>query len=149
MGSVALAIVLLAASPASAASGQMPKSPSEYYAAGETFAHCSAHFTFAGDLARSQGMSESATAFDDMARGWRLAGLFLLVGGVESGREATVEQLFDDLAATQMGQLRAVREMHPGGYSTLVTAKFQDECGPWTELQKSIIAAMRRTPTPQ
>lgn len=140
------ALILLSAT---AAVGQeMPQTPGEFYRAGERFAHCSAHFAFASRIAREQGLPDNAVAFEGMERGWRLAGLILLTEGLDPVRQPQVQDLFANLQSAKLDQIKAWRELGPQTYSKTMLDEFQANCAPWTNLQKSIIAAMRGAAAP-
>lgn len=126
-----------------AAAQEMPKTAAEFYRTGERFAHCSAHFAFAAKIAREQGLNDNANAFEGMERGWRLAGLLLLTEGLDGSRQPQVQQAFADLQAVQVDQIKAWRELEPRTYSEKMLDEFELQCRPWSDLQKSIIAAMR------
>ena len=122
---------------------EMPTTPAGFYKAGERFAHCSAHFSFAANLARQNELPDSATAFEGMERGWRVAGLILLTEGLDTSRQTEAEGIFATLQQVKMDQVKAWREVDPDGYSKSVTADFDQQCAPWVDLQKAIIAALR------
>ena len=127
---------------------EMPRTLGEFYRAGERFAHCSAHFAFMAPIAREQGLPDNAVAFEGMERGWRLAGLMLLIEGLDSVRQPQVQDLFANLQSAKLDQIKAWRELEPQTYSKTMLDDLQANCGPWTDLQKSIIAAMRGAATP-
>ena len=127
---------------------EMPRTPGEFYRAGERFAHCSAHFAFTARIAREQGLPDNAVAFEGMERGWRLAGLMLLTEGLDPVRQPQVQDLFANLQSAKLDQIKAWRELEPQTYSKTMLDDFQANCAPWTDLQKSIIAAMRGAAAP-
>lgn len=144
-GVVAGLLLAMTAPPVNAQA--MPTTTTEFYQTGERFAHCSAHFAFAAEVARQNAHPDSAEAFDGMERGWRVAGLFLLVGGLDPSRQIEVQDTFANLQRSKIEQLRAWREVEPDSYSAVMVDEFQAECAPWSGLQQSIIAAMRSGPT--
>jgi hypothetical protein len=142
-----IAAIILSVAMATAGSdgraGDMPSTPTGFYQAGETFAQCSAHFAFAAEAARDVGLTDTATALEDLERGWALAGGVLLWLGLTESRRPGVEQLFADLEGAKVAQFRSWRELEPQGYSQRMTSLFQSECAPWVDLQEAIIAGLR------
>lgn len=135
----------MVALPFDAVSQDFPRTRSEFYEVGERFAHCSAYFAHAASAAERAGLSESANAFSGMERGWALAGTLLLTEGVDETRQTDVQVLFGTLQHNKLDQIRAQQEL---GQSADESAQaYQRECGPWTDMQKSIIQAMRAGPT--
>jgi hypothetical protein len=122
----------------------MPTTSVDFYKAGERFAQCSAHFAFAARIARENNLPDNATAFEGMERGWRVAGLVLLAQGLDPSRSTEVEATFGNMQAIKIDQIKAWRELDPEGYSKTVLDEYEAKCLPWSELQKSIIAALRR-----
>lgn len=146
---LSLLALLAVLTPASVLAQEMPTTQAGFYQAGQTFAHCSAHFRFAAEVARGNSLADNATAFEGMERGWRLAGLPLLTEGLDPSRQIQVQQVFADLQANKIDQFRAWRELEPQTYSQRMLREYEAACGPWAELQKSIIAAMRSGSSPR
>ena len=142
-----VAIALIAAgmfAPAAHAQAAFPQTQSEHYQAGQQFASCSAYFRYGASLARTIGLEDSAVAIEGMERGWKVAGIFLLVDGLDDARQSEVEDLFDAFQAIKVDQIRANREMaEVRGTVFDPTAEFQAECGDWSDMQKAIVQAMR------
>lgn len=126
------------------AQAAFPQTQSEHYRAGQQFASCSAYFRYGADVARAVGLENSAVAIEGMERGWRLAGMFLLVDGLDDSRQTEVETLFENLQAIKVDQLKADRELAEArGVSFDPVAGFQAECGEWEPIQQAIIEALR------
>jgi hypothetical protein len=148
---IASVIALATSLTASAAwSQEFPQTRAEHYEVGQRFASCSAYFAYGADVARSAGLEDSAVAIEGMERGWRLAGMFLLVDGLAESRQTETETTFLTLQEIKVDQLKARRELgvvmgndDPEAW----IAEYQEECGPWLPMQQSIIQAMRTAPT--
>lgn len=144
---VTLAVI---ARPTSVAAQEFPTSQSEFYAVGETFAHCSGHFAFAAEVARSNSLVDTAVSFEGMERGWRVAGMIFLVEGLDASRQTEVETLFGTMQQIEVERLRAEREVAQAigdaSYDALSGERFMVLCGPWIELQQATIRALRSGP---
>ena len=144
---VSLAMI---ARPASVAAQEFPTSESEFYAVGETFAQCSGHFAFAAEVARKNGLADTAVSFEGMERGWTVAGVAIQVEGLDASRQAEVETLFGNMQQIEVERLRAEREVAratgDASYDALAGERFLRLCGPWIELQQAIIRALRSGP---
>lgn len=139
---------------ASGASSQEPTFPTtqrEFYQAGQQFAYCSAYFHYGAGIARNRGLNDSAVAIEGMERGWSLAGLLLLTEGLDESRQTEAETTFETMKQIKLDQIKGRREMGQvnGGddYVQEWMSDYQEECGPWSDMQKAIIQAMRSGPT--
>lgn len=147
MRSLIIAAIMAISAPAVAQ--EFPTTPAEHYQVGQTFASCAGFFTYGAEVARSAGLEDSAVAIEGMERGWSLAGMFILVDGLDPSRQTETEETFGNMKLIKVEQLRAQREM---GRATgnddpeAWIAAYQAECGPWLDLQKAIIQAMRSAP---
>ena len=128
---------------------EFPTTPAEHYQVGQTFASCAGYFAYGAEIARSAGLEDSAVAIEGMERGWSLAGMFILVDGLDPSRQTETEETFGNMKLIKVEQLRAQREMagatgndDPEAW----IADYQAECGPWLDMQKAIIQAMRTAP---
>lgn len=142
-------VMAVASAMASSAHSQaaFPETQSEHYQAGQQFANCSAYFHFGADLARRNGMEDSAVAIEGMERGWEVAGMFLLVDGLDESRQTELESTFETLQAIKLDQIKGEREMaEASGIVFDPAAAYQAECGEWSDMQKAIIQAMRSGP---
>ena len=149
MRTIAIALIgaFISGAPAQAQAA-FPKTPSEYYRAGQKFASCSAYFRYGASLARARGLEDSAIAIEGMERGWKVAGVFLLVDGLDKTRQVQVEAIFGNFQAIKMDQIKANREMAEArGEVFDPAAEYQAECGEWSGMQKVIIQALRSGPT--
>ena len=82
-----------------------------------------------------------------MERGWKLAGMFLLVDGLDESRQLEVEDIFENFQAIKVDQIKAHREMAEARGTVFdPAAEFQAECSDWSDMQKAIIQAMRSGP---
>lgn len=128
-----------------------PSSRTDFYRVGEEFAGCAAHFAFAAEVARGNGMEDAATAFAGMERGWSLAGMLLLVEGLDPSRQTEAEELFSNMKQIAVNQLKAEREIAIAngvtGYDAASGDRFTEQCGRRIELQQSIIRELRSGPT--
>lgn len=131
---------------APAVAQEFPTTPAEHYQVGQTFASCAGYFAYGAEVARSAGLEDSAVAIEGMDRGWSLAGMFILVDGLDPSRQTETEETFANMKMIKVEQLRAQREMaramgrdDPQEWM----ADYQAECGPWLDMQKAIIQAMR------
>ena len=147
----AFSIALIAAGlTASVAHAQpaFPQTQSDHYQVGQKFAFCSAYYGYAASLARANGLPDSAVAFEDMERGWKVAGIFLLLGGLDETRRSQVAEIFGNLQAIKLTQIRAKREIvEARGDPFDPATDYQAECGEWSDLRKAIIQALRSGPT--
>lgn len=101
-------------------------------------------------MARAGGLEDSAVVIEGMERGWKLAGMFLLVDGLDETRQMQVEDMFENFQAIKMDQIKANREMAEArGALFDLAADYQAECGELSDMQKTIIQAMRSGPTIQ
>lgn len=142
---VVAALIVMGAATANAAPRPFPSTPEGNYDVGQTFAHCSAHWLMAAQLAAGLNLPETATAFGDTARGWKVAGMIFLAEGLSEEKQLQTAKVFDDLAAAKLQQLKAEHELHPDAPADSLTTAFQVECGEWVDTQRNLIAAMRRT----
>ena len=148
-----MAITMIAAcmfAPFAHAQAAFPQTPSEHYQAGQRFASCSAYFRYGAGLARENDLEDSAVALEGMERGWKVAGMFLLVDGLDETRQLQVEAIFENFQTIKIEQIRATREMADArGTAFDPAAEFQAECSDWSDMQKAIIQAMRGGPISQ
>lgn len=129
------------------AQAAFPQTQSERYQTGQQFASCSAYFRYGANLARANGLEDSAAAIEGMERGWKVAGMFLLVDSLDASRQPEVEEIFDNLQAIKVDQIKAHREMAAAtGTAFDPAAEFQAECSEWVDMQKAIIQVMRSGP---
>ena len=99
-------------------------------------------------MARANGLEESAVAIEGMERGWKVAGMLLLVDGLDESRQADVEDIFENFQEIKIDQIKGNREMaEASGVTFDPAAEFQAECGEWSDMQRAIIQAMRSGPT--
>ena len=127
-----------------------PQTRSEHYQAGQKFASCSAYFRYGASVARANGLEDSAVAIEGMERGWKVAGMLLLVEGLDETRQLEAEHIFETFQAIKVDQIKANREMaETQGALFDPAADYQAECGDWLDMQKAIIQAMRSGPTSQ
>ena len=129
---------------------ETPTSRADYYSVGQEFAGCAAHFAFATEVAQGNGMDDAATAFAGMERGWSLAGMLLLVEGLDPSRQTEAEELFGNMKQIGLERLKAEREVALAsgveGYDAASGERFTEQCGEWIELQQSIIRELRSGP---
>ncbi|RYG89108.1 MAG: hypothetical protein EON59_02180 [Alphaproteobacteria bacterium] len=127
-----------------------PTSRADYYSVSQEFAGCAAHFAFAMEVAQGNGMEDTATAFAGMERGWSLAGMLLLVEGLDPSRQTDAEELFGNMKQIGLERLKAEREVALAsgveGYDAASGERFTEQCGDWIELQQSIIRELRSGP---
>ena len=125
----------------SAANAQvMPTTKAGFYQTGERFAECSAYFAHVAQFARDGGRPKNATAVEEVERRWRIAGLFLLTEGLDQSRKGEAQELFANLQAAKVDQLRASRGLPPEAF-VKIFREYQDDCVPWADLQESISTA--------
>ena len=127
-----------------AKSQQLPTTPEGNYAVAQKFAHCSGHFAFAAFIANRNGLSDAATAFGDMQRGWKLAGMFFLAESMAKGRSSETEKTFDYLVESKVSIMKGKFQLDPKGSNEEFQKEYQDNCIPWVETQKTIIEIIRR-----
>jgi hypothetical protein len=151
IGTLAMAAMGACLHATSIAAQEAPASRIDFYRVGEEFAGCTAHFAFATEVARGNGMDAAATAFAGMERGWSLAGMLLLVEGLDPSRQTEAEELFGNMKQIAVDHLRAEREVAlangVAGYDAASGERFIEQCGHWIELQQSIIIELRSGPT--
>lgn len=151
IGTLAMAAMSACLHATSVAAQEAPTSRIDFYRVGEEFAGCTAHFAFATEVARGNGMDAAATAFAGMERGWSLAGMLLLVEGLDPSRQTEAEELFGNMKQIAVDHLRAEREVAlangVAGYDAASGERFTEQCGHWIELQQSIIIELRSGPT--
>lgn len=135
---------------ASTASGQqqivqkIPSTPEENYAVAETFAHCSGFYGFAALIAKQDGLSETVRAFEDVQRGWKLAGMFFLAESMSKDKTLTTEQTFDYLVENEITVMKSKYEIDPNGSNAEFQNNYKIKCEPWVDVQKKIIEYVRR-----
>ena len=101
-------------------------------------------------MARRNGLVDTAVAIEGMERGWKVAGMFLLVDGLDEPRRVQTEVIFDNFQEIKLDQIKASHEIAEArGASFDPAAEFQAECGTWSVMQKVIIQAMRAGPSSQ
>lgn len=127
-----------------AQSPKLPTTPEDNYAVAQKFAHCSGHFAFAAFIANRNGLTDATTAFGDMQRGWRLAGMAFLAESMSEGRTSETEKTFDYLVSAKVTVMKAKFEIDPKGSNLEFQKEYQDNCIPWINIQKKIIEIMRR-----
>jgi len=146
-----LAAIAIAVSVGLAPAQEAPQSRADYFRVGEEFAQCSAHFRFATEIARRNGLEDTAVAFEGMERGWTVAGLFFLVEGLDPSRQAEAEATFENIKLIAVDRLKAEREVALARgdqtYDENSGDRFVEQCGGWIELQHSIIRELRSGPT--
>ena len=124
---------------------QLPNNPDDYYAAAVDFAKCSANWQFASETATLHNLKETATAFGDTARGWRVAGMFFLVESMAPQAQPRAGETFDFLVSAHLQTLRANRELYGDRADQEAIEEIKRVCTPWSETQEAIIGAMRRS----
>jgi len=145
MKPIALSLMFAAVAGSALAQAQsLPTTPDESYALGQRFAQCSARVSFIGSVATQQGLNETAKLSEGVARGWKLAGMFLIVDGLSLKRQAEVEPIFDTLVENKLDQLNALYELDPAAMGLSLPLEFEEECQPWASTQQALIEAMRR-----
>jgi hypothetical protein len=149
LASMAVAFVGLFGVPAAQAQ-EAQLSQTDFYAVGQQFAYCSAHWAFAAEVARANGLEDAAIGFEGMERGWSLAGAILLVDGLHPSRQTEVEAIFGNMKQIGIERLRAEREVARAngdtGYDARSGDRFQEECGHLSDIQKAIIRELRSGP---
>ncbi len=127
-----------------------PQTQGEYYQAGQQFASCSAYFHYGASLARANGLEDSAVAIEGMERGWMVAGMLLLIEGLDEPRQTQSQEIFENFQAIKLDQIKAHREMDEARGALFDPASaYQAECGEWSDMQKAIIQVMRSGSTNQ
>lgn len=123
---------------------KFPATKEEFYAVAEGFANCSGHLTFVASLAKRFERKDAATAFEDLARGWEIAGMFLLAESMSPERETETEETFKYMVASKVTFMKAQYEADPVESLNEFTKNFEENCKPLVETQKKIIELMRR-----
>lgn len=143
----AAAVLIIVGENVAASDGKLqplPTTADGNYAVAERFAQCSGHFAFAAFIAQRNGLTDSATAFGDMQRGWKLAGMFFLAESMARDRAKETERTFANLVANKVSVMKGKFEIDPKGSNEEFQREYQKNCGPWVETQKKIIELIRR-----
>ncbi|MFN5824990.1 MAG: hypothetical protein ACK44T_13320 [Sphingomonadales bacterium] len=114
------------------------------YAVAQKFAHCGAHFAFVALIAKSNDKNDAASAFEDQARGWKLAGMFFLAEAMAEDRKADTERTFDILVEAKVSQLKALHEVDSASSGSNFTDEFNENCLPLRPTQRKLIELFRR-----
>jgi hypothetical protein len=144
---LAVPFLTFSASPVFGQTGNVqmfPTTQEGFYAAAQNFANCSGHLTFVASLAKRFERNDAATAFEDLARGWEVAGMFLLAESMSSERETETEETFKYMVASKVTFMKAQYEADPVGSLKDFNNDFEKNCKPLAETQKKIIELMRR-----
>ena len=126
---------------------EMPKDPAGYYAMGQRFATCAAHFGFRADMARDFNAPETATQSENYARGWKFAGMMFLAQGMDPSRVMETERTFDAMVEGKVGELKSRVELGASGKE--IADDFVTNCEPLVATQEKLIEMMRRGPIPK
>ena len=125
---------------------ELPKDASGYYALGQRFATCAAHFGIRAEMAREFNAPETATQSEGYARGWKSAGLMFLAQGMDISRAWEAERTFDVLVEVKLGELKSRVELGASGKE--IADEYGTECVPLVPTQEKLIEMMRRGPLP-
>lgn len=123
---------------------KLPTTQEGFYAAAQNFANCSGHLTFVASLAKRFERNDAATAFEDFARGWELAGMFLLAESMSPERQTKTEEVFNSMVYSKITYMKAQYETDPVESLNEFNNDFEKNCKPLAETQKKIIELMRR-----
>jgi hypothetical protein len=123
---------------------QLPTTREGNYAVAQKFAHCGGHYEFAAFIAKRIDKNDVATAFEDQARGWKLAGMFFLSEAMSKERAADTEKTFDNLVYARVSQLKALHEIDPTSNGNDAIKDYNANCLPLVPTQKKLIELVRR-----
>lgn len=149
-GKLSVCIALTVFFSATASFGQaatpraLPTTLEGNYAVAQTFAHCSGHFAFAAFISKRNNQPDSASTFGDMARGWKVAGMFFLVESMSLDRQSRTEEVFDNLVENKISVMKAKYEIDPKSSTIEFMTDYKNDCEVWVGTQKKLIELMRR-----
>jgi hypothetical protein len=131
---------------------KLPTAQEGFYAAAEHFANCSGNLTFTAWIAKGVERNDAAAALEDWARGWELAGMFLLAESMSPERETNTEEtfkyktevIFNSMVYSKITLMKAQYEADPVESLNKFNNDFEKNCKPLVETQKKIIELMRR-----
>ncbi len=136
-GALALCVVL----PGMAADTFTDSKPGDFVT-GQRLVTCAAFFDFVSGISAQQGRPNAAENFENISRGWTLAGMLLLSSGAESPSFDS-KQTAESIKSARLTALKAKFEM--GSLDVLKEMKTEHErdCDPLVPLQEGVIQAMR------
>lgn len=144
---LAAALLFFSASTVHAQAPTMQKLPTTQEglnAVAQNFANCSGHWSFVALIAKREDRSDAATTFEDVARGWSIAGMILLAESLPAERETETEELFNSMVESKVTIMKEKNEADPVGSFAEFAKDYKASCAPWVETQKKIIELMRR-----
>jgi hypothetical protein len=76
----------------------------------------------------------------DNERGWKMAGLFMLIDGLALKQQNDAPKVADNMSDAKLTDLKAKIELKGVDFTL---AQFATECEPFRVMQKAIVAVMR------
>lgn len=141
------AAAMLSASSSSAQEAKLipfPTTREGNYAIAQKFAHCSGHFAFSAFIAKRIDKNDAAEAFENNARGWKLAGMFFLSEAMSKERKADTAKTFDNLVEAKVSTLKALHEVDSASSNVAFLDDYNKNCLPLVPTQKKLIELFRR-----
>lgn len=120
-----------------------PATKDESWRLGQRFAACSAYLSFIALIDRKANLPASADQLENLARGWKSAGMLFLAVGIDPSRATETESTFDNLVDLKIADLKAEDELDPLGLEK-IPQEFARECHPLVTMQQEVIEDMRR-----
>lgn len=113
---------------------------------GQRLCNCAAFYSLASEIAAGSNKPDAVEHFQNVARGWKIAGMYMLANGA-TAKNFDAEFTADSISAARLATLRARLEVGEGGALTMVQADHERDCDPLISLQETIIASMRKRTT--
>lgn len=121
----------------------LPTTQDGHYALGRRFAECSASLVFVAQMAREDGLLDTASLAEQKARLWRTAGLAFLASGLDQDRVAGTQAAFDTLVRAKHAELQARHVADPEGLSKAVPEEYDAQCRPLSQVRDRMNELLR------
>lgn len=118
----------------------------EVFTAGEAITRCSAYYLYAAEVANDLRRPASQEQFENQARGWLLAGQFLMSAGAA---KADFDAAFtaEQVRAARLTTIRAAVEAKGAAAFAALSEEHQATCEPYGDVVDGVISKLRRSTT--
>lgn len=139
----ALTFAVIGLVPAAIGADTLTGSKAGDFDIGQRLCSCAAFYSLASEVAAESNKPAAVEHFQNVARGWSLAGMFMLASGTTAKR-FDAKFTADSISAARLTTLRAKVEAGGGDALTAMQADHERDCDPLIPLQENIIATMRQ-----
>lgn len=141
---VVLGLIAVSSSAGNDESTQLDSAKAEeLFTAGQDVSRCSAYYADAEEVAKKLNMPAQSELFGNQARGWLLAGSFLLQQGAAS-KTFNAQFTSEQIQRTATTEIRAQAERDGGRAFQVLSARHKERCEHYGELVESVITILRR-----